>query len=352
MLATAARVHPELEQGTTPAIFRCASRLVSIAGWAPPRRVSTEELEQTLADSGRLPALSVERRTGVGERRVSEKGLDVLDMALEASRKALALAEAEGIGVEDLDLILYCGVCRQYVEPATAAVLHGLLGLRRATAFDISDACLGFIDGWMVADAMIASGRARRALVVSAEAGTHYGRLAMKAMLAGGDPRVHFASPTLGDGAAAAVLAPRDGRPDGFLKGMRETHGQHHGLCIIPHADQPMTSHASRLLSVGLQHFEENARAIIHASGWRVDDVDLVVPHQASSTVIERGRQSLGIGPERVAVTLDRFGNMASVSVPFALATAVEEGRVGKGSRVLISGFGSGLGVGMLSLQM
>lgn len=352
MPATAVRVYSEEDQAPVPRIFGCASRLVAIAGWAPPRRLSTEELERTLVGSGGLPELSVARRTGVVERRVSDKGLDILDMALEASRKALAQAEAQGIGVKDLDLILYCGVCRQYVEPATATVLHGMLGLERATAFDISDACLGFIDGWMVADAMIASGRARRALVVSAEAGTHYGRLSMKAMLNGGDPRVHFASLTLGDGAAAAVLAPRGGRPDGFLKGMRETHGEHHDLCIIPRSEEPMTSHASRLLSVGLRHFEENARAVIHASGWTVDDVDLVVPHQASSTVIERGREALGLSPDKVAVTLDRFGNMASVAVPFALSRAVEEGKVGKGSRVLISGFGSGLGVGMLSLQL
>jgi 3-oxoacyl-[acyl-carrier-protein] synthase-3 len=174
----------------------------------------------------------------------------------------------------------------------------------------------------------------------------------MKALLDGGDPRVHFASLTLGDGAAAAVLAPREGRPDGFLRGLRETYGEFHDLCIIPRADEPMTSHASRLLGVGLRHFEENARAIIHASGWSVDDVDLVVPHQASSLVIERGREALGISPDKVAVTVDRFGNMASVAVPFALAKALEEERVGKGSKVLISGFGSGLGVGMLSLQL
>ncbi|HEY8210264.1 MAG TPA: ketoacyl-ACP synthase III [Myxococcaceae bacterium] len=352
MPATAARVRPEVERETSPRIFRCASRLVTIAGWAPPRRLSTEELERTLANSGRLPDLAVAQRSGVVERRVSEQGLDILDMALQASRKALAQAEAQGVSVEDLDLILYCGVCRQYVEPATAAVLHGMLGLKRATAFDVSDACLGFIDGWMVADAMIATGRARRALVVSAEAGTHYGRLAMKALMDGGDPRVHFASLTLGDGAAAAVLAPRGGRPDGFLKGMRETHGEHHDLCVIPRSEEPMTSHASRLLSVGLRHFEENARAVIHASGWKVDDVDLVVPHQASSLVIERGREALGISPDKVAVTVDRFGNMASVAVPFALANALEEERVGKGSKVLITGFGSGLGVGMLSLQL
>ncbi|HVE84100.1 MAG TPA: ketoacyl-ACP synthase III [Myxococcales bacterium] len=352
MPATAIRAIPEIELQAGPNIFRCATRLVSIAGWAPPRRLTTLELERTLAESGRLPALSVADRTGVLERRVSDQGLDILDMALEASRKALAQAEAHGISVADLDLLIYCGVCRQYLEPATATVLHGMLGLQRATAFDISDACLGFIDGWMVADAMIATGRARRALVVSAEAGTHYGRLSMEAMLQGGDPRVHFASLTLGDGAAAAVIASRDGRPDGFLRGLRETHGEHHGLCIIPRAGEPMTSHASRLLSVGLRHFEENARAVIQASGWTVDDVDLVVPHQASSTVIERGREALGISPDKVAVTLDRFGNMASVAVPFTLAQAVEEERVGKGSRVLITGFGSGLGVGMLSLQM
>src|SRR4051794_18533856 len=108
MPATAIRAQPEPERSAVPAgprIFRCASRMVAIAGWAPPRRLSTEELERTLAGSGRLPDLSVADRSGVMERRVSDKGLDILDMALEAARKALAQAEAQGITVEDLDLL-------------------------------------------------------------------------------------------------------------------------------------------------------------------------------------------------------------------------------------------------------
>jgi 3-oxoacyl-[acyl-carrier-protein] synthase-3 len=308
------------------------------------------ELEAELADASYPVALHIEVRSGVAARRVHDAEMDVVDMSLEACDRALSAAD--GVSTADIDLVIYCGISRKYVEPATATAIHGRLGLRNAMAFDVSDACLGFIDGWMIADTMIATGRATTALVVAAETLSHYGDLAMKALRAGAAPDLHFAALTLGDGAAAAILAPRKEVGEGFLVGLRETHGEHHGLCVITDTESPMLSGSNRLLREGLRNFRRSAEKVLEASRWKASDLDLVVPHQASAHTIEHGRRELGIGHDKVAVTLDRYGNMASVAVPYALASAVDAGRVGPGSKVLLAGFGFGLGVGMMSVRL
>jgi 3-oxoacyl-[acyl-carrier-protein] synthase III len=330
------------------AYFRGASRVMSLVGCAPEERWTSDSIQAELDRAGLKQGFDLELKSGVKERRVA-RHRDVVELALPAARAAI---ERAGIEPRAIDLVLFCGVCRQYSEPATAAVLHGMLGLQAATAFDISDACLGFIDGWMVADALIACGRARCALVVSAEFGTYYGALALEALKRGEDPQQHFASLTLGDGAAAAVLGAKTASGGGVVMGLRETHGQYYPMCIIPSRDEPMRSNPVQLMKLGLKSFAKHARRLVEASGWTVDELDLVVPHQASGAVIEHGRRHFGVTPDKVATTVDRFGNQASVAVPFALAEAMEQGRVGSGSKVLLAGFGSGLGIGMLTLTL
>lgn len=337
-------------RATAARTFQGATRLVSIAGWVPPRSVAVRELEAELAAAHYPVALNIEVRSGVGARRVRDVEMDVVDMSLAACDQAFSAAV--DVSPADIDLLIYCGISRKYVEPATATALHSRLGLQSAAAFDVSDACLGFIDGWMIADAMIATGRARAALVVAAETLSHYGELAMRALRAGAAPDQHFAALTLGDGSAAAILAPRREASEGFLVGLRETHGEHHGLCVIESTESPMLSNSNRLLKAGLRNFGPNAENVLRASRWKASELDLVVPHQASLHTIEHGRRTLGIDRDKVAVTLDRYGNMASVAVPHALASAVQSGRVGPGSKVLLAGFGSGLGIGMMTVRL
>jgi len=333
-----------------PRIFYGASELAALAGWIPETRIQSSEIEAQLSGVDAAKGLDIAARTGVFERRTAGKTHNVIDMSLLACGRAFEAAQ--GIGPADIDLIVYCGISRFYVEPATASVLHAHLKLERAAAFDISDACLGFIDGWFVADAMIAAGRANTALIVAAETLSRFSDLSVTAVKEGAGLAQHLASLTLGDGAAAAIITRRTQAGRGLHVGLRETHSEHHHLCIIRDDRQPMLSQSNRLLGAGLGHFSSAADAVLQATGWQSADLDLAVPHQASAATIESGRRRLGLPADRVASTLERFGNMASVAVPFALADAIEQGRVGSGSRVLLAGFGSGLGIGMMSLTL
>jgi len=331
--------------------FVGASRILGIAGWVPDQVVSSSELERKLSESAGLPKLSIESRTGVRERRVRDPSMGITDMAMQAVNQAM---ERAWVAPQEVDLVIYAGVSREHTEPATATLIHERLGLSGAAAFDVSDACLGFIDAWCIADAMIASGRSRVALIVSAEAGSVYTQAAMHEMSTGAAPKEHFASLTLGDGAAAAVLVARDRTPGsvGLTAGIRESHGEHNRLCVIPKDGEPMRTKPNALIEAALSRFAPLAKQVLDKSGWSVSDVDLAVSHQASLDSIYKGCEILGLDSSKAAVSMDRFGNMASVSVPFTLAEAIDQGRVGPGSKILIAGFGSGLGMGMLTLQL
>ncbi len=333
------------------ALFKGGSRLLSIAGWAPEKIRTSKEIEFALMDSPLKLSIDIEARTGIKERRVRDPKMSLVDMALEACKKAIHQA---GVDPKEIDLIIYCGVSREFIEPATATLIHHRLGLRQATACDVSDACLGFIDGWFIADAMIASGRARLALVVTAEAGSKYSDLALRSILNGEDPNLHFASLTLGDGASAALLTSPIGKSKSgnLLTGLRESHGKYSSLCIIPSNEEPMITYPVRLFEAALRNFEINAKTVVESTGWTINDIDWVVPHQASIGTIIRGGKKIGVPLERVAITVDKFGNMASAAVPFALAHSIEQKNIGPGSKVLIAAFGSGLGIGFFTLQL
>lgn len=261
---------------------------------------------------------------------------------------------AEGNDLNEIDLVIYASVTRQMLEPATATLIHHELGLRGAIAFDVADACLGFVDAWCIADSMIAAGRVRSALLVCAEIGSIYAELAMQAILAGEDPGIYFAALTLGDGSAAAIVSAKDSRTPsrGLRCGIRESYGEYHDLCVIPAAGRPMLTQPEKLVDAALARTPELVCALLHATEWAAGTIDLVVPHQVTVRHTREGMRMSGLPGDRVAITLDRFGNMASVSVPFTLSEAIHTGRLAPGSRVLISGFGSGLGIGMLTLEL
>ena len=163
-------------KSSNTALFQGGSRLLSIAGWAPENIRTSQEIERTLIDSPHPFSIDIEARTGIRERRFRDPKMRIVDMALEACKKAI---DQSGVNPKEIDLIIYCGVCREFTEPATATLIHHRLGLKQATAFDVSNACLGFVDGWFIADSMIASGRASLALIVTAEAGSKYSELAV-----------------------------------------------------------------------------------------------------------------------------------------------------------------------------
>lgn len=331
--------------------FYCNSEVVSIAHWAPPTIVTSKQIEEELSRLQRPVRLNIERLTGVRERRVIDPGMTVTDMAVKVCEKLFAQTN---IRPEMIDLVIFTSVSREYFEPATAVFLADRLGIRGAKAFDLSNACLGFVDGWMTADAMIQAGRSRLCLIVASEVASVYWKLALKS-LADGHPNPAELIPnfTIGDGAAAMIIGTRTKRPGSLVAkgGVRESYGEFSDLCLIRNHTEPMVTKSKELFGAALKHSPKLTADLLKYMRWKPLQVDLVIPHQASKRVVTEASQLVHIPESKVHYTLDRFGNLASAAVPFTLSEAIEQGRLEDKKNIVIMGYGSGLGVGMLALQ-
>jgi 3-oxoacyl-(acyl-carrier-protein) synthase III len=334
-------------------VFAGASAILGIAHWAPERRVAIEEVEQSITAELEAP-LNIKERIGVHEKRICDPSMSITDMAVSAVEKLVRQGTFDGepLDLQSVDLCIYFAVARECAEPATAVFIQKRLGIDGAMAFDVSDACIGFFDAWQIADSMIAAGRVRRALLVSAERISGISNSAVAQINRGEHPRDHFAALSLGDGAVAVLVGPRlPGQASlRLLAGIRESYAEHVQLCILPALSKPMLTQAGRLFNAALAKFPPLVHAVLERSGWTIDDVDTYITHQASMPSIIKGSKSLGVPFEKTVNTLTHYGNMASVSVPFTLSQMLQERGFQTAQKILMVGFGSGLGVGVLSL--
>lgn len=332
--------------------FDCESEVIAVSGWTPNQVVTSYEIETELKKIDPSFNLNIEEITGVRERRVAPAGMSILDMAVKATEKVF---KNSGISPAMIDLVIFSSVSREYLEPAMATLVCRELGIKNAKAFDITNACLGFVDAWMTADAQIQAGRSRLALIVGSEISNHHWRLALDIYQK--NQRIQkelLPSFTLGDGAAAMLVGTRHKR-EGCIRtisGIRESYGEYSDLCIIRDYQTPMVTDARGLFTAALKHSPKLVKDLLTHLQWNPGDIDLVIPHQASIKVMEQASRLMKIPVDKAHITLNRFGNMASVSVPFTLAEAIDQGRLTENQRVLILGYGSGLGVGLLALTM
>jgi 3-oxoacyl-[acyl-carrier-protein] synthase III len=321
-----------------------------LAHWIPEQVVTSAELE---ADLG-LGQGFIERSMGVRARRAVDPDVGVVDMALKACR---SLFERTPHDPEEIDFVIYVGVTRAYLEPATSTLIANALGLNRASAFDVSSACLGFIDGWLLADALLQLGRARSVLVVGAERPSTVWKAAAAQIKAGADPVNLLACFSLGDGAAAGLLTrakPGSGRLVARAA-IRRNFSEYCGLCTLVSHEHSMKTDARALFAAALEHSPSLVRELLGEIGWKPQEIGLVIPHQASMKSISMGAERMGFVLSQVMetqghFTLERFGNLASVAVPVTLSEALEQ-RQRVPETALLIGYGSGLGVGVLALS-
>ncbi len=331
--------------------LRGASAVVGMATWVPDEVVKLSDISEKIKEKTSI-VMDLEGKTGVVSRRQISSSTSVLDMAMNAVNKLLF--DVPESTTQDIDLIIYCGVTREYIEPATATLIHNELGIQNATAFDITNACLGFVDGMCIADSMIASGTYNKVLLVSAEIGSVYAEMALQSIVNGEDPRNHFASLTLGDGACAYLMESAINAPIGspvLQSYARASYGEFSDLCIIQERHLPMITRPVELFGAALSKFSDLVDEVLDECGWGVEKMDLYVGHQASLRSIEKGERVLGVKEGSFLNTITEYGNMASVSVPFTMAQGLKGEAAAPGARTLIVGFGSGLGVGVLTLE-
>lgn len=340
-------------------------RIESIAYVHPEERVPSSALEERLAplyEALHLAPGQLEALTGIRERRYWEPGTPMYRPAAEAGRKAL---DAAGISASQLGAVVYAGVCRDDLEPATACAVAETLGAPpEALVYDISNACLGMINGVVDLANRIELGQIRAGLVVAAESAREIVDETIDRLLA--EPtlerfRLCLATLTGGSAAAGIVVTHESISDEGkaLLGGTVLSAPEHHRLCrwgpaegFLGQSVQKVTdTDASGLLVHGVDLGTRTFGRFLEAMSWRKEDIDKVVCHQVGAGNRRGILQALDIPPERDFPTFPLFGNTGTVALPMSAAMAAEQGFLQPGDRVAFLGIGSGLASMMLGLQ-
>ncbi len=332
----------------------------------PPVTISSEEIEEQLAPAYqrlKLPRGRLELMTGIKSRRLWHRGVMPSTVATMAGVRALAKSS---IPKEEIGCLINCSVCRDFLEPATATVVHHELGLpETAVAFDISNACLGILTGITVIAAMIEAGQINAGMLVSGENSRPLMETTINAIL--NDTSLTrqsikplFASLTIGSGAIAVIICRRGmGSCDHLLLGSDSLSVTKHNALCRGNADKGMGNNNDTLMNTDsemLLHCGIDAAALtwerfLASTGLTVGQFACYCTHQVGNAHRKMLFERLKLDIERDFSTLEQFGNTGSVSCPLTAAIAVESGRVKPGDIIALLGIGSGINCTMLGIQ-
>jgi len=291
----------------------------------------------------------LEEVSGITARRFWENGTSPSDAATLAAENAL---EEAGIDRRQIGIIINTSVCRDYLEPSTACIVHGNLGLAgNCLNFDVGNACLAFMNGMDIAARMIEREEVGYALIVDGESSRTITEATIERMLGpevtAEQFRAEFASLTLGSGAAAMIMARSELEPEGhrYLGSVSRAATEFSHLCRGQM--NQMVTDTKVLLNEGLKLAAQTYQAARIALGWVAGELDQFVIHQVSKVHTDSLVQTLGLDPGKVHAIYPEMGNVGPASVPIVLARAVELGRIRRGDRVALLGIGSGLNCAM-----
>lgn len=303
----------------------------------PPRILTNADLEKIVETSDEW----IVTRTGIRTRRIVEGDQAASDLAVPAAEAALRDA---GISAADLDLIICGTTTPDMIFPATACIVQERIGATRAGAFDLLAACSSFVYGVVTAAQMIEAGLVRHVLVLGAEVLT---RLA--------DWSDRTTSVLIGDGAGAVVMGPSSGG-GGVLSTVVGSDGSAADILKLPSGGSriPMTEeavakglHRARMdgqsvFKLAVRIVPDAIHEVVRKAGFSLDDISLVVPHQANQRITEAIARATGLPMERFVSTIEAYGNTSSASVPISLWEARSDGRIKDGDHLVLIGFGGG----------
>ncbi len=327
------------------------SQILGTGHFLPEHVRTNDELAQLVETSDEW----IRDRTGIRERRIAPPDLQNSDMAAAAARRAL---EAAGTAATDVDLVIVATVTGDHPMPATAVLVQQKIGAGNCPAFDVSAACAGFVYGLTIADAFIATGRARRVVVVGVE-------LLSRVV----NWRDRTTCILFGDGAGAVVLGPQeDPSPtaSALLGTSIHTDGTLAASLMIPAGGtaKPVTADVLELaenkvfmrgqdiFKVAVKNLTSTSKESLERAGLGIDEVDWFCSHQANLRILDQVASRLGIAPEKVLTNIERVGNTSSASIPILLDENVRTGRIKKGHTVLMSGLGAGISWGSALVRL
>jgi 3-oxoacyl-[acyl-carrier-protein] synthase-3 len=325
------------------------SRYAHITGWgmSVPSRVLTNEELSTMVDT---TDEWIRSRTGIRQRHIAGPHETTASMAVDAASKALAVA---GLPARHLGLIIVATCLPEHYFPSSACVVHDQLGASDAAAFDISAACSGFVYALSIATQMIVGGAFNNAVVIGSET--------MSRLLDWGDRSTCV---LFGDGAGAVVLQASD-RPGGILSFSLHADGSGGDVLMVPAGGSRMPTsretvennkHAIVMNGREVYRFASRVMAksileVVDKAGLKMEDINLIVPHQANQRIVDSAAKELGLPMDRFVMNLDRYGNTSAASIPIAMCEAIEAGRIHAGDHIVLVAFGAGLTWGSVVIK-
>ena len=327
---------------TTSAAISGAASTSSV----PATAMSNQELERRLDTSDEW----IKSRTGIGQRYLLRSGESLVEIAAQASRKALDRA---GLKAGEIEAIVAGTVSSDYAFPSFACQLQYALGLDGIPAFDVAAACSGFVYALSVTDSMMRAGDFKRVLLVGTDA--------LSTMVDWGDRSTCV---LFGDGAGAVVMVTEPGE-HGVLGTVLRSSGKLADLLAVRATgfrapanserrrdpDDAMKMRGPELFKAAIRGLEEATRAVVAQAGLKLDDLALVIPHQANLRIMEATAKKLHLSPERMVSTVDKHANTSAASIPLALDLAVRDGRIRSGQHVMLLGVGGGFTWGSVLLR-
>jgi 3-oxoacyl-[acyl-carrier-protein] synthase-3 len=317
------------------------SKYARITGWGkylPERILTNFDLEKMVDTTDEW----IRTRTGIRERHIAAPGETCCSMSLEAARQALDMAH---LPASEVDLIIVATSTPDYLVPSVASMVQDRLGAEKAGAFGLRAGCTGWVYALVTASQFIQTGGYRNALVIGTE------HLSMGVDWTDRNTCVLF-----GDGSGAVLLEASD-QPTGLLAFDLGSDGSDYDALIYPGCGgaQPpsyevldrklnyLKMDGRRVFKFATRVMSDSVRKVVTKAGLSIDDIALIIPHQANDRIIEMARRRLRVEPEKIMVNIDKYGNTSAASIPIALVDAVEEGRIKPGDNVVFIGFGAGL---------
>jgi 3-oxoacyl-[acyl-carrier-protein] synthase-3 len=321
------------------------SRITGTGSFLPARRLTNDELAAQLAVDGiETSDQWIVERTGIRARHFAEPDVGSSDLAVAAARRAL---EAADVDASAIDLIIVATSTPDMVFPSTACLVQQKLGVAGCAAFDVQAVCSGFVYALTVADSMIRTGAASKALVIGAEV---FSRIL--------DFKDRGTCVLFGDGAGAVVLEASD--TPGILASELHADGRHVGILCVPGnvsggqvlGDPLLKMDGPAVFKLAVGVLEDVARSVLEKAGRSESDVDWLIPHQANIRILQSTAKRLKLPLEKLIVTVDQHGNTSAASIPLALDESVRGGKIARGDTVLLEGVGGGFTWGAVLLDL
>ena len=321
------------------------SRITGTGSFLPGNRVSNEALAQRLARTGiETSDLWIVERTGIKARHFARENDVCSDLAIKAARRALEAADCDAASI---DLIIVATSTPDMIFPSTACIVQQKLGVRGCPAFDVQAVCSGFVYALTVADSMIRTGGASKALVIGAEV---FSRIL--------DFKDRTTCVLFGDGAGAVVL--QGSASPGIVASELHADGRHASILCTPGTvsggkilgDPLLKMDGPAVFKLAVSVLEEVARSVLEKAERTEADIDWLIPHQANIRIMQGTAKKLKLPMDKLIVTVDEHGNTSAASIPLALDESVRSGKIRPGDTIMLEGVGGGFTWGAVLLDL